>query len=95
MMEKKCVATTSTSSTCTSFANFIWHKPTPGVEENWNCTFISSTHTNIEDNSTSCIQQPDVFDLSVLKTEKVDDPEYYEDSNIYNPALFDQFNMKE
>ena len=45
---KKCVATTSTSSTSTSFANFIWHKPSPGVEENRNCTFISSTSTNID-----------------------------------------------
>ena len=78
-MGKKCVATTSTSSTSTSFANFIWHKPS-GVEENWNSTFISSTSTNIEDNSTDHIQQPDVLDLSVLKTEKVNDPEYYEDS---------------
>ena len=94
-MGKKCVATTSTSSTSTSFANFIWHKPSPGVEENQNCTFISSTSTNIEDNSTDHIQQPDVLDLSVLKTEKVDDPEYYENSNTYNPALFDQFNKKE
>ena len=84
----KCVATTSTStsstSTSTSFANFSWHKPSPGVEENRNCTFISSTSTNIEDNSINHIQQTDVLDLSVLKTEKVDDPEYYEDNNTYN-----------
>ena len=72
VMGKKCVATTSTSITSTSFANFIWHKPSPDVKENRNCTFISSTSTNIED--TNRIQQPDVLDLSVFKTEKVDDP---------------------
>ena len=95
----KCVATTSTStsstSTSMSFANFSWHKPSPSIEENRNCTFISSTSTNIEDNSTNCIQQTDVLDLSVLKTEKDNDSEYYEDSNMYNPALFDQFDKKE
>ena len=95
----KCVATTSTStsstSTSMSFANFHWHKPSPSIEENGNCTFISSTSTNTEDNSTNRIQQTDVLDLSVLKTEKVDDPEYYEDSNTYNPALFDQSNKME
>ena len=89
------MATTSTSSTSTTFANFIWHKPSPSVKENQNCTFISSTSTNIEDKSTDHIQQTDILDLSVLKTEEVDDPEYYEDSNTYNLALFDQFNKKE
>ena len=93
VLGKKCMATT-TSTTSSSFANFIWHKSSTNVEDNRNCTFICYTSTS-SDKDTSRMQQPDVLDLSVLKTEKVDDHESYEDSNSYNPALYDQFNMKE
>ena len=75
--------------------NFIWHKPSAGVDDKCNCTFICDTSTS-SDEDTSGMQQPDVLDLSMLKTEKMDDRESYEDgTNSYNPALYDQFNMKE